>query len=43
MTVTAFEDVITRNNILKAGVDEIFPKPLKKHLLEDFFNRFPIQ
>lgn len=41
-TVTAFEDVITRNNILNAGVDEIIQKPLQKHNLEEYFQRFPL-
>lgn len=42
-TVTAFEDADTRATILEAGVDEIYPKPLSKAHLEDFFNKFPIK
>lgn len=42
-TVTAFEDVDTRATILEAGVDEIYPKPLSKSHLEEFFNKFPIK
>jgi len=42
VTVTAFEDQVTRNNILKAGVDELLQKPLSKHHLEEYFKRFPI-
>jgi len=41
-TVTAFEDSITKNNILQAGVDEIYPKPFKRDYLIDFFNKYPI-
>lgn len=42
VTVTAFEDPVTRSNIKKAGVDYILQKPLNKHNLEEYFKRFPI-
>lgn len=42
VTVTAFEDPVTRNNIIKAGVNEILQKPLSKHHLEEYFKRYPI-
>lgn len=42
-TVTAFEDNITKLNIIQAGVDEIYGKPFSKNHLEDFFKKFPIK
>jgi len=42
-TVTAFEDAITKNNILNAGVDEIYQKPIKKSHIDDFFKKYPIK
>jgi len=42
-TVTAFEDSITKSNILSAGVDEIYQKPIEKRHIEDFFKKFPIK
>jgi len=41
-TVTAFEDAVTKSNILDAGVDEIYQKPIEKRHIEDFFKKFPI-
>ena len=42
-TFTAFEDNITKNNILQAGVDEIYSKPLRKENIIDYFGRYPIK
>jgi len=42
-TVTAFEDAITKTNILNAGVDDIYQKPINKNHIEDFFRKFPIK
>jgi len=41
-SVTAFEDPVTRQNVMNAGVNEIFPKPLSKSHLVDFFQRYKI-
>jgi len=42
VSVTAFEDPVTKQNVMNAGVNEIFSKPLTKSHLEDFFKRYNI-
>jgi len=41
-SVTSFEDNITKQNILNAGVNEIYQKPLNKSNLEEFFQKFQL-
>jgi len=42
-SITAFEDSITKANIIQAGSDDIYIKPLSRNHLQDFFNKFPIK